>query len=221
MKVYARKGLHTAEPNLIVSMRCPSCRHLGLFEMRQPANDILVNSDGVDLRLGQRLCPNIECRAQVFVVLDKNGRLVASYPPELVDFDSSDLPEKVVAALEEAVLCHANQCWVAAAMLIRKTLEVFCDKEGIDSGNLKERVVKLGDSSIVPPKLMQGVDNLRLLGNDAAHVKSKDYDNIGTTEIEVALDFTKELLKAVYQYSGIVERLEALKVTPEKTGLTD
>jgi hypothetical protein len=55
------------------------------------------------------------------------------------------------------------------------------------------------------------LDNLRLLGNDAAHVELKDFDRIGQTEAELAIEIVKELLKGVYQYEDLIARLEALR----------
>ena len=51
----------------------------------------------------------------------------------------------------------------------------------------------------MPKELLDGLDDIRLLGNDAAHIESRDYDNIGKEkeEVELAIDFTKEVLKAV------------------------
>ncbi len=55
------------------------------------------------------------------------------------------------------------------------------------------------------------MDELRLLGNDAAHIEAKTYDAIGKEETEVALTLTKEILKGVYQLDELVNRLKALK----------
>lgn len=64
---------------------------------------------------------------------------------------------------------------------------------------------------IVPIGLLDGIDDLRLLGNDAVHIVLKDFDQIGPEEVEVGILFTKELLKAVYQSSMLADRLKALK----------
>ncbi|CAI2933888.1 putative DNA-binding protein HMt-1.1 [Aminobacter niigataensis] len=45
---------------------------------------------------------------------------------------------------------------------------------------------------------------------DAAHIEAKDYDKIGKEESELAIELAKELLKAVYQYTSLVQRLTAL-----------
>ena len=52
----------------------------------------------------------------------------------------------------------------------------------------------------------------RLLGNDAAHVEQKVFDEIGTEELEVAIEFTKDLLRSTYQLKDLLGRLRALKV---------
>lgn len=64
---------------------------------------------------------------------------------------------------------------------------------------------------LLPADLFDGLDDLRLLGNDAAHVESRDYDEIGVQEVEVGIAFTKEVLKATYQYASLRQKLASLK----------
>ena len=59
------------------------------------------------------------------------------------------------------------------------------------------------------------MDELRLLGNDAAHIEAKTYGDISEVELGVAIEFTKELLKGIYQYSSLLAKLRNLK-TPQK-----
>jgi D-arabinose 1-dehydrogenase-like Zn-dependent alcohol dehydrogenase len=56
---------------------------------------------------------------------------------------------------------------------------------------------------VVPQALLQAADHLRLLGNDAAHIEAKTYQSIGELEVRLAINLTKELLKAVYQYQTL------------------
>ena len=72
----------------------------------------------------------------------------------------------------------------------------------------------------MPPALLAALDELRLLGNDAAHIRSRDYDQIGQQEVEVGLELTKEILKAVYQYDHLLGRLQALKKRSDQTEST-
>jgi hypothetical protein len=198
-----------------VKMRCPACRREGTFDSL--SNDLYVAPDGGagGYKVGTRRCPNSECHAHVFVVIDPKTRgLAASYPPETIDFDATDLPTNVVAAFDEAIKCHAQACYVAAAIMVRKTLEEVCHERGASGGSLKARIKALGKTVVLPQELLDGLDDLRLLGNDAAHIESQVFSQVGEEEVEIAIDVTKEILKAVYQYGAIMDRLKQLKSNP-------
>ena len=132
----------------------------------------------------------------------------------LPDFDATNIPTNVVRALEEAITCHANQCYIAAAIMVRKTLEELCNHQNATGNNLKERIRALGTKVVVPTDLLEGVDDLRLLGNDAAHIESQKFNQVGPEEVEIGIIFSKEVLKAVYQYSALLSRLRGLKKPP-------
>jgi hypothetical protein len=190
-----------------VSLRCPGCRQQGVFETLG-VNDIMSGQ----YTFGHRRCPNPACWTHVFFVRGPEG--TSSYPTERLDFDATNVPQAVAAAFEEAVSCHANQCFIASAMMVRKTLEELCADRGAKGDNLQERIKALGNVVVLPKELLQGVDDLRLLGNAAAHIESREYANVGREEVEVGIEFTKEVLKAVYQYSALLGRLRALKKAP-------
>jgi hypothetical protein len=50
-----------------------------------------------------------------------------------------------------------------------------------------------------------------LLGNDAAHIESQEFNTVGKEEVEIGIQFTKEVLKAVFQYSDLLAKLRSLK----------
>jgi hypothetical protein len=116
--------------------------------------------------------------------------------------------------LEEAITCHADGCFVAAAIMVRKTLEELCRDRQAQGRDLKERIRDLGTKIVLPHDLLSGLDDLRLLGNDAAHIESREYDKLGKEEVEIGIEFTKEVLKATYQYSTLLGRLRSLKKNP-------
>jgi hypothetical protein len=192
-----------------LNMRCPSCKQLGTFESHG-VNDVYI---GGNTYLGHRFCPNLSCAIHLFVA-HLGGKILISYPPERLDFDATDVPRPVTTALDEAITCHANECFTAAAIMVRKTLEELCRDRGAHGSNLKDRIRDLGTKVILPIELMDGLDDLRLLGNDAAHFESHAYDNVGKEEIETGIEFTKEVLKAVYQYKALLQRLQKLKKAP-------
>lgn len=189
-----------------LSLRCPFCREIGILN-KATLHDGRATGG---LRFGPRRCPKPECRSLVFVIHD-GAKVVASYPPSRLDFDSTNVPAAVAKALEEAIACHASECYIAAAIMVRKTLEELCRDRQATGKNLKDRIKALQGKVVLPQELLDGVDELRLLGNDAAHVESQEFNQVGRPEVEVGIEFAKEVLKAVYQYSSLLGRLRALK----------
>ena len=193
-----------------ISARCPACKRQGTFDSLTNVYDLVIQQPPPTTILGQRRCPNPECHAHLFFA-SRDGKVLVSYPPQLIDFDPVNLPDSVRATLEEAIQCHAQRCFIAAAIMVRKTLEELCFDRKATGANLKERIRDLGTKIVLPKELLDGLDDLRLLGNDAAHIESQEFNKVGQEEVEIGLEFAKEVLKAVYQYSALLSRLRGLK----------
>jgi len=56
----------------------------------------------------------------------RGGKLLESFPPEVIDFDSINLPEKILSPLEEAVKAQAAGCFRASALMVHRVLEELC-----------------------------------------------------------------------------------------------
>jgi hypothetical protein len=175
--------------------------------------DLQFGVQNENFQAGMRRCPDPTCYALVYFVMG-SGKLVASFPAETLDFDATNIPAAVQSAFEEAIKCHAQSCFVASAIMVRKTLEELCRDRDAKGENLKGRIKALGTKVVLPQELLEGLDDLRLLGNDAAHIESQEYTKVGQEEVEVGIEFTNEVLKAVYQYSTLLARLRALKKSP-------
>jgi hypothetical protein len=186
--------------------RCPHCGHEAVFEPLGP-HDVLIAQNIV---CGQRKCPNPNCSGHLFVTFHK-AMLVASYPPLKLDFNSENVPERIRQTFEESLTCHSNGAHVASAMMVRRTLEEICEDKGATGKNLKERIKDLESKIVLPQELLEAMDELRLLGNDAAHIEAKDFDQISDVELEVAIELTKEIMKGLYQYSSLLGKLRSLK----------
>lgn len=161
-----------------------------------------------------RRCPNSECNALVCIIFDEENDQRIAYPPEVIDFDATNLPPTILTSLEEAVTCHSAGCYRAASLMIRRVLEELCADKGAKGADLSKRIMSLSSVAVIPTELIEAADELRLLGNDAAHVEAKSYDAITEKEAALAIDLAKELLKAVYQYTSLVARLRDLKRPP-------
>ena len=194
-------------------LRCPECGQKSILATAALPDGVAgVLNGGPDVTWGVRVCPDPNCGALIFIVSDQRGGIIESFPPELFDFDSTDLPDAVLAAFREAVECHAHTAYTASAIMVRKTLEEVCADRGATGGNLNERLEDLRDKLLLPKEMFDALHDLRLLGNDAAHVELSDFDGIDREKVEVAIDIGKEILKAAYQYKSIMGRLDALKV---------
>ena len=193
-----------------VSIRCPHCGHNGTFE--SVGNDIKNNYK----IYGLRRCPNSKCFGHLFFVCNSNPQeILITYPSDSIPFDKEKIPDKILNAFQEAIISHANNCFIASAIMIRKTLEEICADRDAKGKNLYARLHDLGSKIVIPKELIEGMQELRLLGNDAAHIESNTFDEIGKNEIEISIEFTKEILKAVYQYESLLSKLRSLKKPSE------
>lgn len=197
----------SAESGFPIAMRCPGCRQKGTFSPLHNVSDVRTDN----LLLGQRVCPDPSCRTHVFTAFELGDDSLITYPPEKIDFDPQGIPRKILNTFEESLSCHAAGLHVAAAIMVRRTLEELCEDKMATGENLKKRIESLRSSVVLPNSLLEALDALRLLGNDAAHIEAKTYTTVGANEIDIALELTKEILKAVYQLDGLVARLNALK----------
>lgn len=199
--------------NINVRTRCPHCGHIGVF-LSLGINDLMTNSHFDDRRsfLGVRKCPNSTCGGHLFFIVNNAGKIVQTSPSPTIPFDKENIPDKVLNAFEEAIKCHSNSCFIASAIMIRKTLEEICIDRGATGRDLFKKLEDLGGKILIPKELIEGMNELRLLGNDAAHIEAQTFSEIGKEEIEVSLEFTKEILKAVYQYENLLSRLKGLKL---------
>jgi hypothetical protein len=199
-----------APPTKPINLRCPECLRQSTLNEYKEINDLTTSSADGPILAGVRRCANPECHAHIYFI-QQNNKVVSTFPLDKVSFDSSHIPDRIVQSLQEAINCYANDCFVAAAIMIRKTLEELCQDRNAEGKNLKARINSLGAKIILPKELLEGLDELRLLGNDAAHIESQEFEKVGKEEVAVAIDFTKEVLKAVYQYAMLVNRFHSLK----------
>lgn len=208
-----------------ISIRCPHCRQLGLFQVPAPHAAVIYSKHQLDnkqpLPFGAslRVCPNTECRGIVLVVQSTSqiqthpGVAVEVLPPQLLDFSIDNLPKTCQETLKEAIACHAAGAYRAAAMMVRRLLEEICDDNNATGANLHKRLDALKSLVVLPEALFDAMGELKALGNDAAHIEAKAYDNIGREEAEDSIELAREILKALYQLKGLVGRLQARKGT--------
>lgn len=215
MNVYQHIRSINNTPAVTIAGICPGCNREG--NLSPIGQDMTFHSSGGVVAVGSRICPNPKCATHVFVIYGmvsgagQSTTLICTYPAGRIDFDTDGVPDKVKKAFDEALTCAANECYIGAGMLIRKTLEAVCEDRAAAGGNLKDRIADLKTKVTLPLALFEAMDHLRLLGNDAAHIEAKDYDTIGKPEVTAGVELTKEIIKATYQHKGLLAKLIALK----------
>jgi len=205
------KSIGGTNNHINVAIRCPHCGHYGTFI--PIAQDLFAQEQ--QIYFGHRKCPNEICNGHLLFFANKSKEIVETFPSDTIPFDKSGIPDRILNAFTEAITCHSNNCFVASAIMIRKTLEEICSHEGCTGENLKKKLQALSTKIMIPVELRDGMDELRLLGNDAAHIEANAFEQIGKNEIEISIEFTKEILKATYQYEGLLSKLRSLKRPPE------
>ncbi|MBL4751867.1 MAG: DUF4145 domain-containing protein [Amylibacter sp.] len=208
---------YTDFPASNISFRCPHCHEIGSFHALKPKTQFWkkllrrnTRTTADTFYFSTRVCPNAKCLGLVFCI-EKNDDTYEIYPPEKVGIDPKNLPTALLATLEEAVSCHAAGANRASAMMVRRLLEEICADCGAEGKTLHHRLDALKSKIILPVELFDAMLELKALGNDAAHIMAKNYDEIGHEEAEISIELVKEILKARYQLTSLVDRLKARK----------
>jgi hypothetical protein len=208
--VFQVEGSFTKGHEHPASIRCPHCHELGQFDL---VHDLgisymkkLSNSTMQGFFACLRICPNVECKGLVFVIT-RGGKVAEVLPPELIQFNVEDLPESLERTLKEAVACNGAGAHRAAAMMVRRLLEEICAENNAEGDNLHKRLAALKGKVVLPQMLFEAMDELKLLGNDAAHIEAREYDDIGPKQAEAAIELAQEVVKSLYQLKALITKL--------------
>ena len=207
------KSLEKADADTYSALRirCPHCQTLGVFpNINQGFLYWKRTTKGYGDRFlaDIRICPNDECNGVVFVTRREDGNLTIVQPPELIEFDATKIPEPLTRTLREAISCHSSGAYRASAMMVRRLLEEICEKSEVNGGSLHAKLKELRSKVTLPEDLFDAMDELKVLGNDAAHIEAKSYHSIDKEEAELSIEMAQEILKALYQHKSLVERLK-------------
>ncbi|MGV3526516.1 MAG: DUF4145 domain-containing protein [Candidatus Sericytochromatia bacterium] len=212
-------GKHPAGRGIDVAGICPHCELQTRFEQVNTEDKTNHWKDDYGKPIGEyfygiRRCPG--CFGVVFVIgeidyRDKSGGLLKAFPDARPRIDTEGYPELITNLLTEAIGCFHAGCYRASAIMVRRTLEEICEEFGAQGNNLHERLLDLPTKAVVPTELMTGLMDLKLLGNDAAHVKLKNFDKIEREEVDVALELVQEILRAWFRNKHLAAKLASLK----------
>src|SRR5690242_9377601 len=100
MKVYNTANVIQPNNQPVVVHTCPNCNVRTRFESFG-SDYALSNNESC----GHRYCPS--CKEYLFVGM-VGGMLRYSYPPLRINFESTDVPAKIVKTFSEALGCHSH-----------------------------------------------------------------------------------------------------------------
>jgi hypothetical protein len=186
---------------------CPDCNRISALEVRSEAfadapqqlHDLLdPGEDGLRIaRYTTAFCP--KCRGVFLHVRAKSEP--SEIPYEVVLYPAPErrgipgLPEGARRAYESAQSCFGASNFDPCVIMCRKCLEATCGSLGVQKGSLAERLRQLRDSGRIEARLYEWADQLRLIGNDAAH----DLDiHISRQDAVDSLDFVEAILQYVF-----------------------
>jgi Domain of unknown function (DUF4145) len=113
------------------------------------------------------------------------------YPPQAEEL-SREIPELMRDSLVEAQRCYEHACFVAAAIMCRRTLEALCLHFSVHTGNLAQSITALHKCGHIDDRLKEWADALRQDGNLAAHDPTAKFSKTDAREL---VDFTEALLE--------------------------
>ena len=125
--------------------------------------------------------------------------------------DHHPLPGEVARAPQPKVAHCVGACTTTGGLARDAVRAAIARDDEATGNNLADRLEVLSTKVLLPKTLIDGLTNLRLLGNDAAHLEAQTYNSVGSDEIAVAMEVTIAILRSVYQMGDLVAKLDALK----------
>lgn len=105
------------------------------------------------------------------------------------------IPPTVVRAYSDAARSFGVGLYEPCVIMSRKCIEAVCAELGATKGHLKQRLSILGANGKIDQNLLAWANQLRLIGNDAAHDLEIVIEQIDARD---ALDFVEAILMYVF-----------------------
>ena len=105
------------------------------------------------------------------------------------------VPKTARQAYLEALHAYRCQLFESCVIMCRKCVEAVCSEHGESKKPLAQRLKRLQDNGIIDQTILQWANEVRMLGNDAAHDLKMQ---ITKTDAKDTLDFTEAVLLYVF-----------------------
>jgi hypothetical protein len=138
------------------------------------------------------------------------------YPSDR-NISTDGMPETASRAYGAACRSYQVGLYEPCVIMCRKCIEALCQELGAAKGNLKDRLESLRRNGHIDQKLLTWADELRLIGNDAAH----DLDVIiEQVDAQNALEFVEAILMYTFSLTRKFEEFRSRRAlkSPGKIG---
>ena len=140
-------------------------------------------------------------------------KITVLYPsPQRIS--AKGLPEKVARMYSDAVKASKACLYRQSAMTCRLCVEAVCKEFEATQGSLQNRLEALRRKGKIDEKLFEWANELRSVGNDAAHDLETEIEK---EDAQDALDFTEAILMYAFALDG---KFEAFRKRRESLGKT-
>lgn len=110
---------------------------------------------------------------------------------------SASVPETIRDAYDEAVSCYAGGSYTASALMVRRALQALVAEKLGKKIDIAPGLQKLRDGGELDPEFYKWADELRLVGNSAAHDVA---DKISKQLAQDQLDFAHALIEYLFTF---------------------
>jgi hypothetical protein len=176
------------------SIYCPRCRcHTNLIYRAGYERSI---AGGKYLYHAVEECNN--CHQHFLTIRLKNqyGQILKSYPEGLPKTVNSLISDSVKKDFEEALLCQSVGAYRGAAVLARRAVQLICLDKGAKEGEkLYKQIEELFDNNIITQDIKDWADEVRYIGNDAAHPNKEEVNKEDSEDI---LELLESLCDVLY-----------------------
>jgi hypothetical protein len=118
-----------------------------------------------------------------------------------------DVPPPIADVATEASACHVGGHYRAAVMLARSVIEATAKKHGV-SGNLFQKIERLGENRILSPVTVEAAHAIRDSGNAVAHGDFVEYViDVSREESEEVTTLMTLVLREAFQIEAQAKRV--------------
>lgn len=134
-----------------------------------------------------------------------------AYPPQDRDL-SSEIPNVLREAHEEARRCFRAKAYVATVAMSGRVLEGACKLHGVTKKNLHENLREMKEQGFIDGPLWEWAETLRGVRNAASHYNDED---VSRQDAEDALAYSEALLDYLYVLKARFAAMKARRSSPE------